>query len=459
MTEGIASSTTGPVQGVLGARLWWITPILAGLLVAALAELSIDEASIQPQEAELVAAAQSSVGAIWETARIEDMTHLTTHLLWKPWLALAGTSEEAARIPSLLFAALAAGVAVLLGREIGGWLAGAVAGAVLATNGYVLQASVTADGTTLALFLAVLATLALVRAARGDNPVWWALYALSAVATATVDLASTAIVAAHVAYVALLRPLRWTRATVAFGAVAVALAAYLALVSRSAAWALDWLDDPSGRAIAETLWEVTGRNPVAVAAGIAGLVAVGAGWTQVRALPGFGLLGPWLVAPLVAVLAVSLWRPAFTADALVTITPALALLCGLAVAAAMRIEIVAGAVALALGAGAVASVWQRLREETPADWRRVTAYVVETRGAGDDVLVVPARQRAAFAYYADDVPVAAAPASGAVWVVAAAADDDRALVEGREAVGAPAYALLAGQRFDGGLMVQHWVRP
>jgi mannosyltransferase len=464
VTEGLAPTPTEGAVDALGTRLWWVTPPIAALLAATLAELRVGHASLQVEEAGRVAVARASVGAIWDTARADDMTHLTTHLVWKGWLGLAGTSEEAVRYPAVIFAALAAGLAVLVGKELAGWVAGAIAGGVLATSSFVLGAAVTADGTTLALLLVLLSTYALLRAARSDHSAWWALYAVAMVATTTVDLASATVVLAHVAYLALLRPERGTRAAAAVGIVAIADAAYLALVSRSRAWSLDWLPDLTGRAIADALWSAVGHNPVMVAAAVAGLAAVALGPTTAPRLPSSVLLGAWLVGPVAATLLVSLWRPAFATDYLVAAVAAAALLAGVAVQAAYearaRITPAAvGAAGVAIVVGGVLSVTHFLRQEEQADWRGASRYVLETRKGPDAVLVTPGRHAPVFSYYAPDVQVADAPAGDAVWVVASGTDPDTLLRAGREAVGAPAYALLEERSFGDTLMVQRWARP
>lgn len=464
MTEGLAPTPTEGAVEALGTRLWWITPPIAALLAATLAELRVGHASLQVEEAGRVALVRESVATIWDTARAEDMTHLTTHLVWKGWLALAGTSEEAVRYPAVIFAALAAGLAVLVGKELVGWVAGAVAGGVLATSSFVLGAAVTADGTTLALLLVLLSTYALARASRHGHPAWWALYAVAMVATTTVDLASATILLAHVAYVALRRPERWLAAAAAIGVVAIADAAYLALVSRSRAWALDWLPDLSGNGIAHALWAAIGHNPVVAAAAAGGLAAVALGRTTARALPASALLGLWLVLPLAATLLVSLWRPAFATDFLVASVAAPALLAGIAIQAAWearaRVTVAGvGAAGVALVAGAAFSVSHFVRLDEEADWRGASRYVAEARKATESVIVTPGRHAPVLAYYAPGVTVTDAPTGSAVWVVASGPGPDALLREGREAVGAPAYALLEERSFGDTLMVQHWARP
>lgn len=461
MTEGLAPTPAERDVDALGDRLWWLAPVGAGLLAAALAEVRATRASLGAEEASTVQIARSSLATIWHTARADDVTHLTTHLLWKPWLAVAGTTEDAVRAPSVLFAALAAALTVLVGRELAGWLAGTVAGLLLATNAFVLDAAVTADGRALTLLLVVASAYALVRAVESDQARWWVAYAVGALATASVDLAAVAVLPAHVAYLVLRRPAGWMRAAGAFGVVAVATAAHVALASRSHAWTLDWLEEPGLRTIGSGLWEACGRNPVAIAAAVAGLVAVAAGWTRARPGPGVALLGGWLVAPALAILAVSAWRPAFAAAYLVASTPALALLAGAAVGAETRVRVAAGAVAvtaLALAVGSTVSVAHFLREHDRADWRAATRFVTQHRG-GSTVLVSPAADAPIVAYYAPTVRVAAAPAGRAVWVVASAADAHGLVAAGRAAVGAPAYALLEERSFGETLTVQRWVRP
>src|SRR5207342_2853480 len=57
---------------------------------------------------------------IWHAARDTEAPHLAYYALLKPWLAAFGTSDWALRLPSAIFAALAAGMTALLGRRLFG---------------------------------------------------------------------------------------------------------------------------------------------------------------------------------------------------------------------------------------------------------------------------------------------------------------------------------------------------
>ncbi|MBM3678844.1 MAG: hypothetical protein FJW96_13345, partial [Actinobacteria bacterium] len=379
MTEGFAPTPTERAVGAIGARLWWAAPAAAALVTAALAELSIGREPIQADEAQRLGLADGPIGRLWETAWNDDLAHLTTNLFWKPWLAIAGSSEEAVRYPSVIFAGLAATVTVLIGKQLLGWLAGAVAGLAMATSGFVLGTALHAASPALALFLVTAATYALLRATDGDRLPWWLAYVLLMALTATASLAAVSVLAAHIALLALRRPARVTVAAAAVGAVIALVAGYVVLLARTDAWRLDWLDSPTARSVGEALWAITGSNPVIAVAALAGLVALGLRYVPRADLSTAVLLGLWLIAPLLATLAVSLWRPAFSSDYLVAMAPALALAAGATVAAARRWQAAWIAGAFALAAGASVSTVDALRTDTGVDWRAAARYVAAKR--------------------------------------------------------------------------------
>jgi uncharacterized membrane protein len=88
------------------------------------------------------------------------------------------------RLPSLILGAATIPVIYLLGRDTVGRAAGAIGAAAFAASPFALFFGVQARPYATAAFFTVLSTYALVRAVRGDDRRWWALYAFAAAAAA-----------------------------------------------------------------------------------------------------------------------------------------------------------------------------------------------------------------------------------------------------------------------------------
>lgn len=295
------------------------------------------------------ATATLSWSGIWSAARDTEAPHLVYYALLKPWLAVAGTSDWALRVPSALFGALAAGVTAALGRELFGRLTGLAAGLALAAGSFFVSWSQQARGYTLAVLLATAATYALVRAAAGGPAWWWAGWAAALAAAGWVNVFAFSVAAAHVAALWAMRPRPPLRAPAVALAAALALVLpQLVLVASGNNGQLDWIPTPTPRRVAVGLWDWASRNPVAVLAAALGLVQLArgvvpraAGWKTV-------LVGAWLVAPVAATLLASIAQPAFEARYVLVSAPAFALAAGAGIVSLPRRWALALALVLAL---------------------------------------------------------------------------------------------------------------
>src|SRR5262245_14193435 len=102
-------------------------------------------------------------------------------LMLKPWLALMSTDEWVARMPSVVFAALAAALMVPLAiRLFGSRFVGIGAGLLLATNAFSVSWSQQARQYALAMLFAVVVTYLFVIALESDGWAWWFAYGVVA---------------------------------------------------------------------------------------------------------------------------------------------------------------------------------------------------------------------------------------------------------------------------------------
>jgi mannosyltransferase len=339
-----------------GDRLWRVAPVGVGVTAFGLGLVELTKQKLSYDETVTIATATRSVSGIWDTARATEAPHLVYYLLMKPWLALAGTSDWAARFPSVVFGALAALVVTMLGTHLFGRSAGLVAGGTLATAAYVVHWSQQARSYTLAMLLATLATYAFVRAvdepsaassrpppdtaqndvpqgnaASGDRAGWWVLWVVCIVAAAWVSLFAVCVLAAHVAaFLALPRRPGLRVPAIALCAAVAAVVPIVVLVGTGNNGQLDWIPTPTLRRVAVQTWDWASRNPFLLAAAGLGVAALAASvaprlrrWKAV-------LLCVWLLAPFVLTLVLSAIQPAFESRYLLSAAPALALLVGAA---------------------------------------------------------------------------------------------------------------------------------
>jgi mannosyltransferase len=221
------------------------------------------------------------------------------YLLMHGWITLFGDSALALRAPSVIAMALASGLLVLLGRRLFnagvGVIAGLLFGAVPSISRYAEEARPYA----LAMLLALLATLLLLRAI--DRPTWprWLLYGVVLVLLGLAHIVALSILAAHLLLVRqtardrdLLRLWRWLGPIV----MTISLVGPFALSASGQSAAIDWIkaDRPTLRAFPGQLF-----GSAVIAGVLVGLAIIGI-YLLVRT-PGAQLpmLTAWALFPLV----------------------------------------------------------------------------------------------------------------------------------------------------------------
>jgi mannosyltransferase len=356
LTQRVASAQAPVTRPRLSAatadRLWRLAPAGVGVVAFGLGLVGLARERFSYDENATITTAQRSVSGIWQAARATEAPHLLYYLLMKPWLALAGTSEWAARFPSVVFGALAALVLTALGARLFGAGAGLVAGLTLATSAYAVHWSQQARDYTLAMFLVVLATYAFVRALEEANGRWWALWAVCVIAAAWASLFAVSILAAHLAALLTFPERRRLRTSSPAAAAAVAaVVPIVVLVAVGNNGQLDWIPTPTVRRFAVQTWDWSSRNPfLLIVAGVgvwALLAGIGPRFARWKA----ALVCVWLVAPFVLTLLLSAIQPAFESRYLLSAAPALALLVGVAWAALPRRVALPLVALVAIGAG------------------------------------------------------------------------------------------------------------
>lgn len=129
-------------------------------------------------EADLIARAQQSFGElVGAFTRAGENGPLYT-LFMAGWLKLAGESELAVRLPSAVAGALAIPALIWLGRLLGGWSIGWLAGGLLAISPYAIWYSQDAKMYALLTLLVPVSWSLLLMALRHNRRYWWLAYLL-----------------------------------------------------------------------------------------------------------------------------------------------------------------------------------------------------------------------------------------------------------------------------------------
>ena len=150
---------------------------------------------------------------------MEEMSQALYLLILKPWLTVATTAEWATRLPSVVFAAVAAALmSHWVSASSGSLLAGCAAGLLLACNAFGVEWSQQARTYTLAMLASVIVTYLFVQAADSDTWRWWLIYGVAAgLAVYAHFFVALVLIAHYPALIALGRPKAVKRWAVAVG--------------------------------------------------------------------------------------------------------------------------------------------------------------------------------------------------------------------------------------------------
>ncbi len=385
--QGARVRTAG-VGLAAGARLDWALALVVGAAAFALQAIELRGVGLWEDEAFSVGIARQPLATQLHYIWSKEVNMTLYYLILRAWLGLTGllgipASEFVVRLPSTLFAALAAVAVFALGRRFWGRTAGLVAAALYLLNYLQLMMAGQARGYGLQLLLLTLSWYALLagltagaRAGRAGR--WYALYVGTMVLALGAHLESVLVLLAQAMTLAVLlvAPGPWREAvrrssralSVNLGLVLLFIV-FIALDVKVHGSSNNQLGPASLAGLLRLGWHIGGQNPVyalllaaACAVGVAATLrlplgappgapdraADGAGARGVTALgwktgtlrpawyPGLTLaLLSWLLAPIVLayVLSQRRFNVHLFADYLVIVVPALCLLGGVGVAA------------------------------------------------------------------------------------------------------------------------------
>jgi mannosyltransferase len=343
------SAVLGRATRLSRARSWLgrTSPVaLPPVIMLCVALWSISGASLWRDEASTLSAIRRPLPELWHMLGRTDAVHGFYYLLMWAVARLLGTSELDVRLPSAIAVSAAALGVAALGRRLASPRAGLMAGLFFVLLPVTSRYGQEARSYAIVMALAVLASYLLVRAdAARDRPGrWLGCYALVVVVMGYANLMSLLLVPAHA--VTLLRNPRSAPADPGPRAprrgirvgwlIAVTAAGVLLIPMVVVAW---HQQQGTERFLYMTSWTAVGS----VFDGLSGSGLTGS-WLVLPVTiplvaaaiwpPGHPRMAltrlalPWLALPTLVLLAVGLFRPAFTSRYILFCVPALALLAG-----------------------------------------------------------------------------------------------------------------------------------
>lgn len=374
--------------GTLRAQATWLVPAAVTLAVAL---VRVGHPVLWQDELATWSATTRSLPDLVRLGTHEDGVLLAYYALVHLWVSVVGASPVTLRVPSALAMAASAAVVALIGARLSGRRAGLLAGLVLAALPSVSAYGQEARAYALAVLLAAVSTLLLLRWVERPSTARTVAYAAAIVALGAVQLTAVLVVLAHAVVVLSLRrdggpPTR--RWLLAVGAAAVALLP-VAYVGHRQSGQVGWIAPTSWAAVAGLPARLFGSGWVAWVVVALALVAV------VRRDRGTVLYAALAVLPVPALAAVSLAAPLFLPRYLLPTLVGWALLAGVGLARVpWPAAVVALAALVAVGLTSQVAVRGTTKHGQP-DYRTVAAVLV-ARGRPGDAVVVPTAGGARF---------------------------------------------------------------
>jgi mannosyltransferase len=384
----------------------------------------------------------------------EDQYHWLYYAAITPWTLVAGTSELALRLPSVVASAVACALLVVLARPLFGRRVALVGGLFLATSPFVVQWSQQARSYSFVLAAGVLATLLLLRAIAAGSRAAWTWYGLGLTLVFVLQpVSALVLVPAHVVL-----GLRERKAVLPHGLLAVCLVIVLGIP-----WAFfrarqtpvdNWLERPSLEVAGRALLDISGAFGVGLALAIIGIVML-----RRQGRGGDALwLGTWAFAPFALALAASFIRPVFLDRYLITAAPAFALLAAAALfAVSRRVAGVLVAVAVVATVAGLAHWYSFGGNNWRGEgWRNAVATAERRAGPGDAIVVVPWWAAPAATYYGGQVVDTSTADS--VWVLRWSEDGGGIARSERRLLGFGDHHLVERHDFGWRVSAQLWRR-
>jgi mannosyltransferase len=196
--SGVAAPEQANPRRPAVAYLTWAVP---AVVTAVLGLIEIGVPQLWRDELASWSAANRTLPQLWAMLHNIDAVLGVYYFGLHLWMAVFGDSATAMRLPSVFAMAAAAAVVALIGRRLGGGVAGIASGLVFAVIPSVSRYAQEARPYAFATFFAALATLMFLRAM--ERPHWsrWAIYSVVLAAAGAANLIALCVVAGHLVIV------------------------------------------------------------------------------------------------------------------------------------------------------------------------------------------------------------------------------------------------------------------
>ncbi len=369
----------------------WAVPAAVGL-AACLA--AVWHQVLWQDELATFTASTRSLSDLIDLARERDVVLAPYYGLMHVWTEVFGASPTSLRLPSALLTAAAAGMTALIGFRLFGRWAGMLGGLVLALLPIASEFGQEARPYALALFLAALSTLLLLRALESPRPLRWGAYGACIAALGLAQFTALALVGAHAVVVALrqreIRDPRLAGWLIACAGAALVLAP-LAYVAFGQTEQVASVAETSLDSIAALPGPLFGATAVAIAiVGLAALAPLGERGSGVHIALALALV------PVVVIVVISLGVPVFRPRYLLFTVVGWALLAGAALGRFPKPAAAAVLLALvAVGLPAQLQVRSGTQGANQPDYGAI-ARILEARGRPGDAIVMPSERGVRF---------------------------------------------------------------
>ncbi|RPE76177.1 MULTISPECIES: glycosyltransferase family 39 protein [unclassified Frondihabitans] len=399
-------------------------PAIAGLLGFLVSVAFAWVPSVWFDESATVVSATRSWKQLFAEVQNVDAVHATYYALMHGWFDLVGYTPFTLRLPSALAVGVAAGLLVVLARELTTRRTALVAGLLFVVLPRVTFMATEGRSYATATALVVALTLVFVHASKQTlkNPSrfvrWWLLYGVVALASGAVFLYTVLVVVAHGVTLALwsLRGRRAGRAQawrspiggwLVSSAIVGACLVPLALLSSSQSKQISWISKPDFSTLVSLFtWPWFMQNlPMAVfgwALVTVGIIAVVRRRSRYDAPNVVQIAVPWILVPVVGLIVAStvlspLYSPRYVAFA----APAVALLMAAGLTSLKFRAVIGAGLIAAIALTAPSYVEQRQTEaKDSSSWSEVAALIAKERalepsGTTDAIIYGPIRRHPA----------------------------------------------------------------
>ena len=175
----------------------WAAPLGVGLIALIISLVGIGVPSLWYDEVATVTSATRSWPQLADMITVVDAVHALYYALMHVVFDLFGYSPVSLRVPSAVATAIAAGLTVVLGRQLGGHRLGLLAGLVFCLLPRTTWMGGEGRSYAFTALAAVLLTIVLVHALRSPLRRWWVMYAALVVLSCALFIYLALVVVAH----------------------------------------------------------------------------------------------------------------------------------------------------------------------------------------------------------------------------------------------------------------------